>query len=250
MKTTAVIVDDEERARKALISLVASELPHLELLGIADGLESGIELVTTQRPVILFLDIELGDRTGFELLEALGADRPHVIFTTAHEGYAVKAIRFSALDYLLKPIEPGELVIAVGKAIGASRMPQQQNQFAALLQNLEQPKAPVKRLALPVAEGLTMVDVHDILYCQSDGHFTTVSLHDKKPVVINRNIGQLEDLLGPAEFVRVHHSHFVALRHVSRYVKGDGGEVIMSDGTRLEVSKRKKADLMARLGRT
>lgn len=250
MKTTAVIVDDEERARAALVSLVRSELPQVELVGTADSVDSGIALVKAQRPVILFLDIELSDRTGFELLEALGAERPHVIFTTAHESYAVKAIRFSALDYLLKPIDPAELGIAVGKAIGAARMPQQPDQFLSLLKNIEQPKAQVKRLALPVADGLAVVDVEDILYCQSDGHYTTVSLLNKKPVVITRNIGQLEDLLDPKEFVRVHHSSLVALRHVSRYVRGDGGEVIMADGATLMVSKRKKSDLMARLDKS
>ncbi len=247
MTTTAVIIDDEERARKALSSLLARELPDVRLLGMADSVDAGLTLLRETKPVILFLDIEIGDRTGFDLLEELGTDRPHVIFTTAFESYAVKAIRFSALDYLLKPIDPTDLVNAVHKAIGKERAPQRPDQFMALLKNVEQPTATVKRLALPVADGLAMVDVSDILYCLSDGHYTTVSLLDKKPIVISRNIGQLQDLLDPADFVRIHHSHLVALKHVARYVRGDGGEVVMADGTHLLVSKRKKQDLMERL---
>ena len=247
MTTTAVIIDDEERARKALSSLLARELPDVRLLGMADSVDAGLTLLRETKPVILFLDIEIGDRTGFDLLEELGTDRPHVIFTTAFESYAVKAIRFSALDYLLKPIDPTDLVNAVHKAIGKERAPQRPDQFMALLKNVEQPTATVKRLALPVADGLAMVDVSDILYCLSDGHYTTVSLLDKKPIVISRNIGQLQDLLDPADFVRIHHSHLVALKHVARYVRGDGGEVVMADGASLIVSKRKKQDLMERL---
>ena len=176
MTTTAVIIDDEERARKALSSLLASDLPDVRLLGMADSVDAGLTLIKQTKPMVLFLDIEIGDRTGFELLEELGTDRPHVIFTTAFESYAVKAIRFSALDYLLKPIDPTDLVNAVHKAIGKERAPQRPDQFMALLKNVEQPKATVKLLALPVADGLAMVDVHDILYCLSDGHYTTVSL--------------------------------------------------------------------------
>jgi two-component system LytT family response regulator len=247
MTTTAVIIDDEERARKALSSLLASDLPHVRLLGAADSVASGLTLLRETKPMVLFLDIEIGDRTGFDLLEELGEERPHVIFTTAFESYAVKAIRFSALDYLLKPIDPVDLGNAVNKAIGKQRAPQRADQFMVLMKNLEQPRAAVKRLALPVADGLAMVDIDDILYCLSDGHYTTVSLLNKKPIVISRNIGQLEDLLDPADFVRIHHSHLVALKRVTRYVRGDGGEVVMADGTRLMVSKRKKQELMGRL---
>lgn len=249
MRIPAVIIDDEERARKALSSLLANQFPHVDVLGMADGVASGLELLSIVKPLVLFLDIELDGRSGFDLLEALGNERPHVVFTTAHEGYAVRAIRSSALDYLLKPIDPHELGVALGKVVDAAKPAQQPEQFLALLQNMAQPSATIKRIALPVTDGLVMVDVEEILYCEGDGHYTTISLVGKKPIVISRNLGQVEDLLDPELFVRIHHARVVGLKHVSKYVRGDGGEVVMADGSHLSVSKRKKQDLMDRLAR-
>lgn len=249
MRIPAVIIDDEERARKALSSLLAKQFPHVDVLGMADGVASGLELLSIVKPLVLFLDIELDGRSGFDLLEALGNERPHVVFTTAHEGYAVRAIRSSALDYLLKPIDPHELGVALGKVVDAAKPAQQPEQFLALLQNMAQPSATIKRIALPVTDGLVMVDVEEILYCEGDGHYTTISLVGKKPIVISRNLGQVEDLLDPELFVRIHHARVVGLKHVSKYVRGDGGEVVMADGSHLSVSKRKKQDLMDRLAR-
>ena len=249
MDLRAVIIDDEEDARKALSSLILQDHPYVRLLGMADGVSSGLELISKLAPNLLFLDVELRTTTGFELLEALGEKRPHVIFTTAHEGYAVKAIRFSALDFLLKPVDPAELHVAINKAMDVAEARQTPQQFLSLLQNFGQERAVKKRLALPTLDGLVMADVSDILYCQGDGHYTTIGQLDRKPVVISRNLGQLEDLLPHDDFVRIHHSHLVAVKHIIKYVRGEGGEVVMADGANLAVSKRKKQDLMDRLAR-
>lgn len=249
MKATAVIVEDEERSRKALTGILERQFPHIQLLGQTGDVASGLALVTEAEPDILFLDIELGDRSGFDLLEALGTVRPHVIFTTAHEGYAVKAIRFSALDYLLKPVDPQELGIALGKAADAAQLPQHPAQFMALLKNLAQRAENGRRIALPVSDGLEMVAVDDILYCESDGHYTTLRLVDKRRLTVSRNVGQFEELLDKDQFIRVHHSFLVNMGRVSRYVKGEGGELIMADGSNVQVSRRKKQEVLDALAR-
>jgi len=209
----------------------------------------GLALISNTPPDVLFLDIELGESSGFELLEALGNIRPHVIFTTAHEGYAIKAVRFSALDYLLKPIDPQELGVALGKATDSAHLMQHPAQFMALLTNLTQRLENSRRLALPVGEGLEMVTVADILSCESDGHYTVLRLADKRRLTVARNLGQFEEMLDASRFIRVHHSFLVNIAHVSRYVRGEGGELVLTDGTVVQVSRRKKQDLIDLLGR-
>lgn len=246
---TAVIVDDEQHCRDALSGILARKFPDITLLGMATSVPDGVELLARVKPKVLFLDIEIGQQTGFDLLQAIGPDRPHVIFTTAHEGYAVRAIRFSALDYLLKPVDPDELKGAIGKVQQAIRTPQSPDQFLALLKNLAQPQTPDRRIALPVADGLEMVDVEDITYCESDSNYTVVHQKDKKRLVISRTLKEFEDILDPAKFVRVHHAFLINVKHVKKYIRGEGGEVIMSDGTNVAVSRRKKQDLMDSLAR-
>lgn len=246
---TAVIVDDEEHCREALSGLLARKHPDIPLLGMATNVPEGTAMVGKLNPKILFLDIEIGKQTGFDLLQAMGPDRPHVIFTTAHEGYAVKAIRFSALDYLLKPVDPEELDQAIAKVRQAERTPQSPDQFLSLLKNLSQPKDADRRIALPVADGLEMVDVGNITYCESDGNYTVVHRHETKRLLISRTLKEFEDILDPTQFVRIHHSFLVNVKHVKKYIRGEGGEVIMSDGTNVAVSRRKKQELMDSLGR-
>ncbi len=249
MKTTAVIVDDEEHCRSALSGLLERKFPDIELLGMATNVPDGIALVRKTDPKLLFLDIEMGKQTGFDLLQALGPKHAHVIFTTAHEGYAVKAIRFSALDYLLKPVDADELGMAIGKATEAMRAPQQPEQFMALLKNLTQPQGADKRIALPVADGLEMVNVDEILFCESDSNYTVVHQNGKKRLVISRTLKEFEDMLDPTQFIRVHHSHLINVKHVKKYIRGEGGEVIMADGTNVAVSRRKKQELMDSLAK-
>ncbi|MEZ4759900.1 MAG: LytTR family DNA-binding domain-containing protein [Flavobacteriales bacterium] len=249
MSLTAVIIDDEAHCQEALGGLLASEHADVQLLGTAGSVEAGLELIGSRKPDIIFLDVELGDRTGFDLLEALGADRPHVIFTTGHESYAVKAIRFSALDYLLKPVDADELAEALGKAEAQQRTPQTAEQFLSLMQNLARTDGAGGKLALPVSDGLELVDPAEILYCESDSNYTVVHQQGKKRLVISRTLKEFEDMLKDRGFVRVHHSYLINTRHVKKYIRGEGGEVIMEDGTNVAVSRRKKQELMDSLAR-
>ncbi|MBP6313273.1 MAG: response regulator transcription factor [Flavobacteriales bacterium] len=246
---SAVIVDDEQHCRDALSGILERKHKNIKLLGMATNVPEGVALLGKVKPKILFLDIDMGNQTGFDLLQALGPDRPHVIFTTAHEGYAVKAIRFSALDFLLKPVDPEELETAIAKVLQMERTPQTPDQFMALMKNLTQPKTAERRIALPVAEGLEMVDVDNITYCESDSNYTVVHQTDKKRLVISRTLKEFEDILDPERFIRVHHSYLINVKHITKYIRGEGGEVIMSDGTNVAVSRRKKQELMDSLAR-
>ena len=174
---TAIIVDDEERSSNSLLRLLEKNHPEVELLGVANDLTSGLDLVERRNPQLLFLDIELKDRTGFELIEALGERKPHVVFTTAHVGYAIKAIRFSALDYLLKPIAPYDLAEAVKRAREAVDAPLSNDRYEALLKNLDR-STKDRAIALPVKDGLEMVQVNEIVHCESDSNYTTVHLRN------------------------------------------------------------------------
>ncbi|MBZ0207409.1 MAG: LytTR family DNA-binding domain-containing protein [Flavobacteriales bacterium] len=246
MATTAVIVDDEAQCRGILAALLAERHPDIHLKGTADDVPRGVSLVRNERPDLLFLDVEMGSMTGFDLLKAIAPQRPHVVFTTAHEGYAVRAIRFSALDYLLKPIVPEELDDAMHKAIAAIDTGKTSGDIGSLLGNV----ASDRQIALPTGDGLSIVQLDDILYCNSDNNYTEVYVRgEKKPQVVSRPLSEFAAFLLPQGFVRIHQSHLVHRKHIKRYVKGEGGEVVMTDGMNLPVSRRQKGELMEALGR-
>ncbi len=243
MKLTAVIVDDEEQQRKILSGMLTRRHPDIELRGMADDVPSGIALIKQHSPDILFLDIELKDRTGFDLLRALGDKRPHVIFTTAHVSYAVKAIRFSALDYLLKPIDPAELDEAITKAETVVRETERPVQMDMLLKNIDRSTGD-RIIALPVSDGLEMVHVNEIVLCESDSNYTTLHTRDGKRLVISRTLKEFEDLLLGDHFQRIHNSYLVNINHIKKYIRGDGGEVVVSNDMTIPVARRKKQELL------
>ncbi|MEZ4757663.1 MAG: LytTR family DNA-binding domain-containing protein [Flavobacteriales bacterium] len=245
---TVVIVDDEDAPRNLLKNLLDRRHQEVQLLGTADDVPSGIELIRRTAPQVLFLDIELKDRTGFDLLRALGDRRPHVIFTTAHESHAVKAIRFSALDYLLKPIDAQELADAIAKAMEVSRIAEKPPMVDMLLKNIDRSIGD-RVIALPVSDGLELVHVNEIVVCGSDSNYTTLYMRDDKRLVISRTLKEFEDLLGEQDFIRVHNSFLISKKHIRKYIKGEGGEVIMSNGMNIAVSRRKKQELMDALVR-
>ncbi len=247
-KLTAVIVDDEEAPRSILSGFLQRRHPDIHVLGIAEDVPTGVELVRRMSPQVLFLDIELKDKTGFDLLRSLGENRPHVIFTTAHEGYAVKAIRFSALDYLLKPIDPAELEEAITKAWQARRTTDKPGMVDMLRKNIDRSTGE-RIIALPVSDGLELVHVNEVLYCESDSNYTTLYMREGKKLIISRTLKEFEDLLVDQDFIRVHHSHLINKKHIKKYIKGEGGEVIMSNGKNVPVSRRMKQGLMDSLER-
>lgn len=245
MNIRTLIIDDYRHARDTLANLLASNHPTINLVGAADGVVAGTKLVLTQKPDLIFLDIELGDGTGFDLLELLPTRNFHVIFTTGYDAFALKAFRVSAIDYLLKPIDPDELAAAVDKLPGNTEV-YQANRFEMLLDQVK--RQSIDRIALPTIDGLIMVDVNDILRCEADSNYTHIHLVSAGKHTIPRTLKEYDELLPDHLFYRIHQSHLVNLSHLDKYTRGDGGSVLMSDGSDLPVSRHKKAGLLERLG--
>ena len=242
---TAAIIDDELLCREELSELLSKRHPSINVIGQAGNVHEGITLVRSTKPDILFLDVEMGGLTGFDLLKAIAPLQPKVIFTTAHESYAVKAIRFHALGYVLKPIVPEELDDAVHHIARLSAVPKP-NELPTLLGSVMSDR----QLALPITNGLVVVHLDDILYCNSDKNYTEVFVRgERKPYVISKPLSDFDAFLGEQGFTRIHQSHLVNRKHIKRYVKGEGGEVVMSDGANLPVSRRQKAELIEALDR-
>lgn len=244
---TCVIVDDEESARRTLSRLLEKYHPDLRIAGRAEDVPSGLDLVTRERPDILFLDVDMGGRTGFDLLRALPGKRPQVIFTTAHAGYAVNAIKFSALDYLVKPIDRMELSSAIARARELVGSTKDDRRYEELLKNMDR-AIEDRVIALPISTGLQMVHVNEIVACEADGQYTTIHMRGGK-LLLSKALGEFEELLDDPRFIRVHHGQTVNIKHIKQYKRGEGGEVIMSNDMSIPVSKRKKAELLDKLGR-
>ncbi len=243
---TATIVDDEPYSCEALVILLERHCPDVKVLDICYSAASALKSVNEQKPQILFLDIEMPHMNGFELLEKLPEIDFELIFTTSYDQYAIKAIRFSALDYLLKPIDWEELKKAVQKAIISTKHPLPQ-QIEVLLQKLNHPTIAVNKIAIPTMEGLQMVLVETIINCESDRNYTTLFLKNKQKIIASRSLKEIEEMLEDYSFARVHHSHLVNLNEVEKYIRGEGGYLLMSDGRTVDVSRSRKEILLKKL---
>ena len=243
---TATIVDDEPYSCEALVTLLERYCPDVKVLDICYSAASALVSIKEQNPQILFLDIEMPHMNGFELLEKLPEINFELIFTTSYDQYAIKAIRFSALDYLLKPIDQEELKKAVQKAVNSVKHPLPQ-QIEILLQKLNHPTIAVNKIAIPTMEGLQMVFVESIINCESDRNYTVLFLKNKQKIVASRSLKEIEEMLDDYSFARVHHSHLVNLNEVEKYIKGEGGYLLMSDGRTVDVSRSRKEILLKKL---
>ena len=242
----AVIIDDVMQARAALRADLKDHCPQVEIVGEAEGVETGIALIRKESPDLIFLDIKMNDGTGFDLLEKIGKGGFKVIFTTAFNDQAIRAFRFSAIDYLLKPVDPQDLKRAVEKYEDEKQTHQDQYRF--LLENFRQfSTAPVKKIALNTHEKVHFVSVNEILRCESDSNYTSFFLQDGSKILVTKTMKDYEDLLEPHGFIRVHHSHFVNINHVREFVKNEGGMLVMKDGSLVPVSSRKKDVVLKRL---
>tara|TARA_R110001592_G_scaffold57323_3_gene174297 strand:- start:634 stop:1380 length:747 start_codon:yes stop_codon:yes gene_type:complete len=242
----AVIIDDEEKGRKLLEILVANYCPEVNVVGKADSVATGIPLIEETNPDLVFLDVEMTGGNGFDLLEKMAPVNFSVIFTTAYDQYAIKAFRFSAVDYLLKPIDEEELMEAVKKVkpIEGDNSNQKINHF---LEHFQKPKANNNKLALSTLNGLEFVEIDKIMRCEADSKYTFVYVKEGKRLHITKNLKEFEDMLTEHNFFRVHHSHLVNLSYVTKYHKGRGGYVELEDGTSIGVSQRKKDDFLKHL---
>ena len=235
----ALLIDDMPPARAALRADLAEYCPEVTLLGEADGVVTGAKAVRAQQPELLFLDIQLGDGTGFDLLEILPAPLPKVIFTTASDAFALRAFRYAAVDYLLKPIDPEALQAAVAKA-QARNAPAD---FEHLLDNVRRPEAP-RRLALHTQDTIEIVPVADIVRLEAGGNYTQFYFSNNKKLLVTRTLKEFDQMLQDHQFLRVHRSHLVNPAYLKSFVKTDGGYLVLTDGTKVPVSVRKRPEVV------
>jgi two-component system LytT family response regulator len=240
----AIIVDDEPYCCEALAILLERYCPQVEPAGSYHSGAEALTAIRELRPQLLFLDIEMPRMNGFELLERIKDIPLQLIFTTSYDQYAIKAIRFSAMDYLLKPIDREELQRSVQKVEQRLLFPLQ---IDMLLKKLQNPTQQFNKIAIPTMEGLHMVPVDHILYCTSDSNYTILSLKDQQKIVASRTLKEIEELLEDHSFLRVHHSSLINLNEVVKYVKGEGGYLVMSDGASVNVSRSRKEGLLKKL---
>jgi len=243
---TAIIVDDEPYSCESLATLLERYCPDVNLLDIYYTGADALKAIKEQTPALLFLDIEMPGMNGFEMLQQLPSINFSIIFTTSYDQYAIKAIRFTALDYLLKPVDREELQNAVQKVIHKphATLPQQ---IEILLQKLNHPTIPFNRIAIPTMEGLQMLFVENIITCSSDSNYTVLHLKNKQKITASRTLKEIEEMLEDYSFLRVHHSYLINLNEIEKYIKGDGGYLIMSDGSNIDVSRSRKEMLLKKL---
>lgn len=238
MEITVVIIEDEERSRNVLKKMVAKHCPNLKILGEADDVDKGIEIINQYKPMLIFMDIQLKDGSGFDILKNLGKINSKIIFTTAFDNYAIKAFKFSALDYLLKPIEINELVNSV-KRLEESELMQQTYQIDNLISNLEKPQNEPPLLIVSTIKNFEFLNINEIIRCKAAGAYSEVFMKDHSKYIVSKVIKEFEFLLKEHGFIRVHQSHLINLREVKRYIKGDN-LIVMNDDSLISVSKSRK----------
>lgn len=239
----SVIIDNEIKSRKTLSNFLLKYCKEVEIIGEADGVASGIDLIKTTNPELVFLDIEMTDGTGFKLLESIEDIQFSVIFVTAYSDYAVKAFKISAVDYLLKPINPKELMEAIEKYQKETGFKGIHNKLEVLLGN----QSTIKKIAFPTSDGIELVKIDEIMHCEADDNYTSIYLNNKKRILVSKTIKEYDTMLSDFGFFRIHQSHLVNLDYITKFNKNDGGYVILENGKKLPVSRRNKQEFLEKL---
>lgn len=234
----ALIIDDENRTRDLIAKMINSFGLDIEAIPAGENVQSGIKAIEELKPDIVFLDIQMPDGTGFDVLRSVKNKNFEVVFITAHEEFAIKAIKFSALDYLLKPIDPAELRLAVEKAIKAVDEKKEDSQFEALQYNIQPNQK--RRLVLKTQESVHVIELDEIIRCEADRNYTSFFLVGGKKILVSKTLKEYEMLLTSHNFLRIQQSHLINLDYVDRYDKGSGGSVVMKDGSEVPLSPAKR----------
>lgn len=244
MELSAIIVDDEPQNIEVLEKMILKFCTGVKIVGTANRISDAKKMVEQFNPEIVFLDVELPGENGFDLIESLDEIDFHVIFTTAHADYAVKAIKFAALDYLLKPISVQELREAVEKAkndiANSDIVKQEGKKIDALIDNVGSGKVELNRIALPTSDGLEFYNLKDVIYVEADRSYCKFVLIDKQKIIVSKAMKEFESILESANFLRVHKSSIVNISHIRKYLRGKGGSLVMSDGSLVNIAVRKK----------
>ncbi len=249
MQLKAVIIDDEQHSLETTDILVRKYCPGVLVTGLADSPEKGIALIDALKPGLVFLDIAMPGMSGFEMLQYVHYRDFEIIFTTAFDAYAIKAFKVNAIDYLLKPIDPEELIRAVDKARTKQGDSIRMNRIDEIIQGAGLAGLRKNRAALHVDGRIAILEHDSIIYCESDGNYTNIFLTNQKRIMVSRTLKEVERSLPGPVFLRIHHSYLVNINHVREYLRGEGGEVVLSNGEHLRVSRNKKEQLLEVLSR-
>ncbi|MEO6302512.1 MAG: LytTR family DNA-binding domain-containing protein [Bacteroidia bacterium] len=245
-----VIIEDEQKSREMLAGIIQKNCPQLQIVGSAKNVNEGVEVIKKENPDLVFLDISMPDGSGFDLLEKVQGHKFELIFATASDQHAIRAIKYSACDYLLKPIDIEELKAAVDKVAQKKNASPSMDNLNFLIQQLKKSDDSFQKITLPTGNAYEIVNIKDIIRCEADGSYTTFFLTDKRKLMISAGLKHYEELLPESEFIRVHHHHLINMNHVVRFLKEDGGYAVMSDGTKIEISRRKKDAFMEKLNKS
>ncbi|MGE5109201.1 MAG: LytR/AlgR family response regulator transcription factor [Sphingobacteriales bacterium] len=242
----ALLVDDEPRNIRILKNLLEEFCPQVKVIGEAESSEAAIALIRNNQPDLVFLDIEMPFGNAFDLLDKLMPVNFQVIFVTAFDNYALKAFRYCALDYLLKPVDIDDLKTAVHKVSERVKEKNMDQKLDMFLKNIKGGKSSLQKIGLPTNDGLFFTNVENIIRCEASGSYTIIYLADKQKFVVSKSLKEYEDMLPEEDFCRIHHSHIVNLAFVKKYFKGRGGYIEMQDNTSIEVSTRKRDEFLSK----
>src|SRR6185503_547660 len=244
----AILIDDEESNLSSLKEKITSYCPQVQISAICDNAAKGIEAIDSLHPDIVFLDIEMPVMNGFVMLQQLTYKNFELIFTTAYDHYAIKAIRYSALDYLVKPIEIDDLKTAVFKAEEKRNRSYPNPQIELLVEQLVNKKNSFTRIAIPTTEGLQFIRTEEIVYLEASINYTHIYCEGGKKYFVSRTLKDFEDMLPVEIFLRIHNSYIINKNFAEKYIRGDGGQVVLSNGVILDVAKRKKSEFLKAIG--
>ena len=239
-----IIVEDERHSRETLRGMLDRYCKNVEVIAEADSYRSGLQEIREHHPDVVFLDIQMPDGSGFRMLEELDEIDFEIIFTTAFDQFAIKAIKYSALDYLLKPIDPEELVNALKKVENKLSNQKVNQNIQVLLDNIKARDADPHKIILSTSEKIHIIETDQILRCESDNYYTNFFLADGKKILISKTLKENEQLLSDHNFIRPHKSHLVNVKYIKGFLKYDGGYIEMTDGSRIPVSRRKREKII------
>jgi two-component system, LytTR family, response regulator len=243
-KLRTILIDDEYNAIEALHKLLLEYCPQVEIIAKTQSVDEAYELILIHQPDLIFLDIQMPSGSGFDLLARFPQPDFKVIFATAYDFYALNAIKFSALDYLLKPIAPTDLKEAVAKAITQIKNKQLTDDLQNLIHTLQNPRSRKNKINVSTQNGIELIEVNHIIRCEAVNGFTILHLDTRNDLVSSRDLKFYQEIFEEYDFYRVHDSHLVSYHHIKRILNNDGGLVLMSDTTQVPISRRRKAEFM------
>ncbi|MEO8147668.1 MAG: LytTR family DNA-binding domain-containing protein [Bacteroidia bacterium] len=244
----AIIIDDEVNCIEMLEWLLKTYCPNVTIDAMCDSGEKGIEAINKHKPDVVFLDIEMPRMNGFDMLEKFDKLFFDVIFTTAYDKFAVKAFRYSALSYLLKPVDPEDLQATLKKIEEKKNVPSR-DQLTMLLENIKELKPTTQRIALTTSDGMIFVDTKDIMYCGAESNYTNVKMANGTKVLVAKTLKDIDETLSGNDFYRIHNSFLINLNHIKKFVRGDGGYVLMNDGEQITISRSRREEFFEKFSK-